>query len=76
VEFTQFKELEEKIKILVNEYQVVKKRNQELEEQLKSKIRELEEVSNNIKGLITERDAVRTKVDKLLVLLHDVNMSQ
>lgn len=72
----QFKELEDKIKNLLNEYSVMKKKNQELEEQLKNKIGELEEVNNKIRGLIEERDAVRTKVDRLLLLLQDVNMSQ
>lgn len=76
VELMQFKELEDKIKSIVHEYSVMKKRNQELEEQLKNKIGELEEVNNKIRGLVEERDAVRTKVDRLLVLLQDVNMAQ
>lgn len=76
MELTQFKELEDKIKNIVHEYSAIKKRNQELEEHLKSKTIELEDVNNKIRGLMEERDAVRTKVDRLLVLLQDVNMAQ
>ena len=76
MEFAQFKELEDKIKNMVHEYAVVKKRNIELEGLLKNKMGELEEINNKIKDLIEERDAVRTKVERLLVLLQDVNMPQ
>lgn len=76
MELTQFKDLEDKIKHMVHEYTVLKKRNHELEELLKNKMGELEEINNKIKELIEERDTVRTKVDRLLVLLQDVNMAQ
>ncbi|MBN1380142.1 MAG: cell division protein ZapB [Deltaproteobacteria bacterium] len=76
MELIQFNELEDKIKNIVQEYAGLKKKNQELEALLKNKTEELEEVSKKIEGLIEERDAVRAKVDRLLVLLQDVNMSQ
>jgi hypothetical protein len=76
VELTQFKDLEDKIKHIVHEYAMLKKRNHELEELLKNKMGELEDVNNKIKESIEERDAVRAKVDRLLVLLQDVNMAQ
>lgn len=76
VELTQFNELEEKIKEIIEDYSLLKKKNQDLETQLKNKMQELEETNDHIKKLIEERDAVRTKVDKLLVLLQDVNTAQ
>jgi uncharacterized coiled-coil DUF342 family protein len=76
VELTQFKDLEDKIKMMVNEYAAIKKRNHELEALLKNKMGELEDINKKIQELIEERDAVRTKVDRLLVLLQDVNMAQ
>lgn len=76
MELTQFKDLEDKIKMMVNEYAAIKKRNHELEALLKNKMGELEDINKKIQELIEERDAVRTKVDRLLVLLQDVNMAQ
>lgn len=76
MDLIQFNELEEKIKNIVNEYAVLKKRNQELEVLLKNKTEEIEKVNNKLEGLVEERDAVRAKVDRLLVLLQDVNMAQ
>ncbi|MBN1664581.1 MAG: cell division protein ZapB [Deltaproteobacteria bacterium] len=76
MELTQFKELEDKINSMVHEYSVIKKRNHDLEEQLKKKTGELEEINNKIKELMEERDAVSTKVDRLLILLQDVNTAQ
>ena len=72
VEFMKFDELEKKIAGLIEDYTLLKKRNLELEEQLKEKTAELEEVSKNIGGLKEERDAVRTKVDSLLDLLQEI----
>jgi len=72
VEFLKFDELEKKITGLIEEYALLKKRNLELEEQLKNKTTELEETSKKIGGLKEERDAVRTKVDSLLDLLQEI----
>jgi uncharacterized coiled-coil DUF342 family protein len=72
VEFLKFDELEKKITGLIEEYALLKKRNLELEEQLKNKTTELEETGKKIGGLKEERDAVRTKVDSLLDLLQEI----
>ncbi|MEK6654639.1 MAG: cell division protein ZapB [Thermodesulfobacteriota bacterium] len=72
MEFLKFDELEKKITGLIEEYALLKKRNLELEEQLKHKTTELEETSKKIGGLKEERDAVRTKVDSLLDLLQEI----
>ena len=72
MEFLKFDELEKKITGLIEEYTLLKKRNLELEEQLKNKTTELEETSKKIGGLKEERDAVRTKVDSLLDLLQEI----
>jgi len=72
VEFLKFDELEKKITGLIEEYTLLKKRNLELEEQLKNKTTELEETSKKIGGLKEERDTVRTKVDSLLDLLQEI----
>jgi len=74
LELNNFGELEEKIKIVVNEYELLKKRNQELETILNQKNMELEEVNKNIRGLKEERDFIRTKVDSLLNLLQDIHV--
>lgn len=72
MEFLKFDELEKKITGLIEEYALLKKRNLELEEQLKNKTTELDETSEKIGGLKEERDAVRTKVDSLLDLLQEI----
>jgi chromosome segregation ATPase len=74
LELTNFRELEEKIKIVVSEYELLKKRNQELETFLDQKNTELEEANKNIRGLKEERDFIRTKVDSLLNLLQDIHV--
>ena len=74
MEFVKFEELENKIKDLINEHELLKKKNYELEELLKSKGLELEEASNKIRGLNEERNTIRTKVDSLIDLLQDINV--
>jgi len=74
VELVKFEELENKIKNLINEHELLKKKNHELEELLKSKGVELEEASNKIRGLNEERNTIRTKVDSLIDLLQDINV--
>ena len=74
MELTNFSELEDKIKIVVSEYELLKKRNQELENYLNQRNAELEEANKNIRGLKEERDFIRTKVDSLLNLLQDIHV--
>ena len=75
MEIAKFKELEEKIKNIVKDYSLLKKQNQELEELIKNKGLELEGAKASLKELNEERDAIRTKVDSLLNLLHDANIN-
>jgi len=75
VEIVKFKELEEKIKNIVNEYSLLKKQNQELEERFKNKVLELEGAKASLKELNEERDTIRTKIDSLLNLLQDQNIN-
>jgi len=74
VELIKFKELDNKIRNLISEHSLLKKKNQELEELLKNKGLELEEANIKIRGLNEERNSIRTKVDLLLDLLQDVNV--
>jgi len=73
VNLGKFGELEEKIKGVIEEYALLKKRNQEIEALLKNKELELGEANNKIRGLNEERETIRTKVDLLLELLQDMN---
>lgn len=73
MELIKFKELDNKIRNLISEHSLLKKKNQELEELLKNKGVELEEANNKIRGLNEERNTIRTKVDSLLDLLQDIN---
>jgi uncharacterized coiled-coil DUF342 family protein len=76
VELIKFAELDNKIRNLISEHSSLKEKNQELEELLKNKGLELEEVNIRIRGLNEERDSVRTKVDSLLDLLQDINVAK
>jgi uncharacterized coiled-coil DUF342 family protein len=73
-EFVKFQELESKIKNLIEERALMRKKNHELEELLKSKGLELEGANNKIRGLNEERNTIRTKVDSLIDLLQDINV--
>jgi uncharacterized coiled-coil DUF342 family protein len=75
MDFQKFEELEEKLKLLVSEYGLQRKKIQELEQQLHDRNLEIEELNGKFQGLSKERDAVRTKVDSLLSLLHDVSVT-
>ncbi len=75
MELVKFKELEERIKGLVEEYNTLKKRTKELEELVAIKGGELKEANGKIAKLNEERDSVRHKVDTLLDLLEDINAS-
>ena len=76
MELIKFTELDNKIRNLVSEHSLLKKKNQELEELLKNKGLELEEANIRIRGLNEERNSVRTKVDSLLDLLQDINVQK
>ncbi len=76
MELIKFKELDNKIRNLISEHSLLKKKNQELEELLKNKGLELEEANIKIRGLNEERNSIRTKVDVLLDLLQDINVQK
>ena len=76
MELVKFKELEERIKGLVEEHNTLKKRTKELEELVEIKTGELKEANGKIARLNEERDSVRHKVDTLLDLLEDINASE
>ena len=76
MELVKFKELEERIKGLVEEYNTLKKRTKELEELVEIKTGELKEANGRIAKLNEERDSVRNRVDTLLDLLEDINASE
>lgn len=76
MELVKFKELEERIKGLVEEHNTLKKRTKELEELVAIKSGELKEANGTIAKLNEERDSVRHKVDTLLDLLEDINASE
>jgi len=76
VELLILKELEEKIKGLAREHALLKKKNIELEEVLRNRTVELEELNTKIKEFDEERVAIRIKVDSLLELLSDVNVHE
>jgi hypothetical protein len=76
VELEKFKELEDKIKGIVSEKGFLKKQILILEEALKNKEAELEELSSKLKALDKERNSVRARVDSLLDLLADIDLAK
>ena len=76
MELVKFRELEQRIKGLVEEHQALKKRLKELEELVEIKSGEVREANSKITKLNEERDSVRQKVDTLLDLLEDINASE
>ncbi|HPC04152.1 MAG TPA: cell division protein ZapB [Syntrophales bacterium] len=72
MENEKFAELEKKVRVLIDEYQVLKRRNVDLEMVLKQKEGELAEANGRSRELMEEKDAVREKVDSLLHLLHEI----
>lgn len=76
MELEKFKELEQKIKGIVNEKVQLKKQIQKLEEALKNKETELVGLSNKLKTLDEERNSVRARVDSLLELLADIDLAK
>ena len=76
MELNKFKELEERIKSIIEEYSLVKKRNSELEALLGGTDTELEKAKSRIRVLTEGEEAIRAKVDLLLDMLHDVKVPQ
>lgn len=76
MELVKFKELEQRIKGLVEEHQALRKRLKELEELVEIKSGEIREANSKIAKLNEERDSVKQKVDTLLDLLEDINASE
>ena len=76
MELVKFRELEQRIKGLVEEHQALKKRLKELEELVEIKSGEVREANSKIAKLNEERDSVKQKVDTLLDLLEDINASE
>jgi chromosome segregation ATPase len=76
VELEKFKELEDKIRGIVSEKGFLKKQILILEEALKNKEAELEELSSTLKALDEERNSVRARVDSLLDLLADIDLAK
>jgi uncharacterized coiled-coil DUF342 family protein len=76
VELVKFRELEQRIKGLVEGHQALKKRLRELEELVEIKSGEIREANSKIAKLNEERDSVKQKVDTLLDLLEDINASE
>ncbi|HRS87945.1 MAG TPA: cell division protein ZapB [Syntrophales bacterium] len=72
VEFGRFDELEGKIRSILQENGVLKRKVGELEGLLEQKERELTELNEKFRGLNEEREAIRAKVDSLLELLKDI----
>ncbi|MBW2599042.1 MAG: cell division protein ZapB [Deltaproteobacteria bacterium] len=71
----RFGELEQKIRGIVEEYSTLKDRNRELEKLLEGKSAELEDTNNRIRAFNNEKDVLRTRVDSLLDMLRDVEVS-
>ncbi len=76
MELVKFRELEQRIKGLVEEHQALRKRLKELEELIEIKSGEIREANSKIAKLNEERDSVKQKVDTLLDLLEDINASE
>ncbi len=76
MELEKFKELEGKIKGIVKEKGFLKKQILILEEALKNKEAELEELQSKLKALDEEKNSVRARVDSLLDLLVDIDLAK
>ncbi|HNS56571.1 MAG TPA: hypothetical protein PKO34_05920 [Smithellaceae bacterium] len=74
MEIGKFNELEDKIKGIISEKIFLKQQIQTLEEVLKNKESEIEDLNNKLKALDGERENVRARVDSLLELLADIEL--
>ena len=75
MELDKFNALEGKIKNILSEYSLCKKQNLELKGLLKNTELELEGAKGRLLELNEERDAIRTKLDTLINLLQDVDIT-
>jgi hypothetical protein len=75
LELDKFNALEGKIKNILSEYSLCKKQNLELKGLLKNTELELEGAKGRLVEFNGERDAVRTKLDTLIDLLQDVDIT-
>lgn len=75
MELGRFGELERRIREVVETCSTLKDRTRELEKLLEEKSTELEEANNRVRVLGEEKDAVRTRVDVLLDMLRDIEVS-
>ena len=76
VEISKFTELEDKIKHIVSEQVFFKKQISILEEALKNKESEIEQLKSKLRVLDEERNSVRARVDSLLDLLADITVAK
>ena len=74
MQLQRFNELEERIREIVNEYEVVAKDNRELKELLEQTKEEVEKSRATIQSLEEERKTVRDKIDSLLSLLGGIQI--
>lgn len=74
MEIVKFTELEDKIKHIVSEQVFFKKQILILEEALKNKELEIEQLQGKVRVLDEERNSVRARVDSLLGLLADIEV--
>ena len=74
VEISKFTELEDKIKHIVSEQVFYKKQISILEEALRNKESEIEQLKSKLRVLDEERNSVRARVDSLLDLLADIEV--
>ena len=70
----KFGELELTIRSLVDEYVVVKKRNNELEKLYEGVHKELEAAKQKLNVMNSEKETVRQKVNGLIDMLRDIKM--
>ncbi len=75
MELERLSELEGRIRGIVEECSSLKDRNQELQKMLDEKNAQLEEIKDSRRVLNEQKDAVRVKVDMLLDMLKDVEVS-
>lgn len=76
MELEKFKELEDKIKGIINEKVFLKKQIKTLEEALKNKEAELVGLNSKLTASNEERNSVRARVDSLLDLLADIDLAK
>ncbi|MDD5723956.1 MAG: hypothetical protein PHY29_09520 [Syntrophales bacterium] len=75
VELERFAELERRIRAIVEEHATLKNRIRELESLLEENNARLEETNGVVQVLNGQKDAVRTRVDVLLDMLRDMEVS-